>query len=88
MADRNHHRHISVAPAGIMLGIGLGGFFDGIALLWRSRNRHAEVRPSGLALVGYMLAGRGWFSLVEGIVSHHILNLHNLVEALAVSVWD
>lgn len=133
MADREHNRP-SIAPAGIMLGIGLGGFFDGIllhqilqvhamlsakiplnsmmnmktnmtadglfhavtwvatiagvALLWKALNRHADVRPSGIGLVGYMLAGWGWFNLVEGIIDHHILNLHHVIQALGQSVWD
>jgi uncharacterized membrane protein len=117
-----------------MLGIGLGGFFDGIllhqilqvhamlsakvpldtmanmrtnmtadglfhamtwvatlfgvALLWNALNRHLDVRPPGAKLVAYMLAGWGWFNLVEGIINHHILNLHHVLQALGQSVWD
>jgi uncharacterized membrane protein len=117
-----------------MLGIGLGGFFDGIllhqimqvhamlsakvplttmanmktnmtadgyfhavtwlatlvgiALLWKALNRHVDMRPSGVGLIGYMLAGWGWFNLVEGIVDHHILQLHHVVQSLGQSVWD
>ncbi len=124
----------SVAPAGLMLGIGLGGFFDGIllhqilqvhamlsakvpldtmanmktnmtadglfhavtwvativgvALLWNALNRRTEARPSGVGLVGYMLAGWGWFNLVEGIINHHVLHLHHVIQALGQSVWD
>ena len=133
MADRDYNRP-SIATPGIMLGIGLGGFFDGIllhqilqvhamlsakiprdsmmnmktnmtadglfhavtwvatlfgvALLWTALNRHANVRPSGIGLVGYMLAGWGWFNLVEGIIDHHILNLHHVIQSLGQSVWD
>jgi uncharacterized membrane protein len=133
MTERNIHQP-SLAPAGIMLGIGLGGFLDGIllhqilqvhamlsaqvpmdsmtnmktnmtadglfhaftwlatlsgiALLWSALNRYVGVRPSGVGLIGYMLAGWGWFNLVEGIVNHHILNLHHVVQALGRSVWD
>lgn len=124
----------STAPAGIMLGIGLGGFVDGIllhqilqvhamlsarvplgtmagmktnmladglfhavtwtatvigiALLWSTlANRHSH-RPSGLAFTGHMFAGWGWFNLVEGIVSHHILDLHHVIESQGTSLWD
>lgn len=133
MDDRTAYRP-SLAPAGIMLGIGLGGFFDGIvlhqilqvhamlsakipldsmanmktnmtadglfhagtwtgtvigvALLWKTLNRHMDVRPSGAGLVGYMLAGWGWFNLVEGIIDHHILNLHHVIQVLGLSLWD
>lgn len=60
----------------------------GVALLWNRLNRHADVRPSGLELVGYMLAGWGWFNLVEGIIDHHILGLHHVIQALGPSAWD
>jgi len=119
----------------MMLGIGLGGFFDGIllhqifqahamlsakvpldsmenmktnmtadglfhavtwtatligiALLWKAlARRDHDVLPSGRAFVGSMLAGWGWFNLVEGIIDHHLLNFHHVVERLGVSAWD
>lgn len=125
---------VRIAPAGIMLGVGLGGFFDGILLhqilqthamvsaripldtmanmktnmaadgvfhamtwlttlagvrmLWNALNRNVEVRPPSLAMAGYMLAGWGWFNLIEGLIDHHLLNLHHVVEAVGVSAWD
>jgi uncharacterized membrane protein len=60
----------------------------GVALLWKTLNRNADARPSGVGLVGYMLAGWGWFNLVEGIIDHHILNLHHVIQSLGQSVWD
>lgn len=133
VVERNTDRP-SIAPAGLLLGIGLGGFFDGIllhqilqvhamlsakipldtmtgmktnmaadglfhaatwvatlagvCLLWASVNRNIDVRPSGVGLMGYMLAGWGWFNLVEGIIDHHVLGLHHVIEALGVSIWD
>jgi uncharacterized membrane protein len=132
--DTRARRHPSGA-AGLFLGVGLGGFFDGIllhqifqvhamlsakipldtmanmktnmtadgvfhavtwiatligvALLWHSlAHRDVSVRPSGIAFVGSMLAGWGWFNLVEGIIDHHVLGLHHVIEALGVSIWD
>ncbi|GLV23330.1 membrane protein [Sphingobium sp. TomMM35A] len=124
----------SLAPPGIMLGIGLGGFFDGIvlhqifqthamlsavipmdsmmnmkanmladglfhalmwmatlsgvALLWRALNGRRGASAPGWRLIGYMLAGWGWFNLIEGLIDHHLLNLHHVIEALGVSIWD
>lgn len=124
----------SIAPAALLLGIGMGGFVDGIVLhqllqvhamlsarvpldtmaamktnmradgwfhaaswlatlagillLWRALNRPDRVRRSGLELAGWMLAGWGWFNLVEGIVNHHLLGLHQVVQQLGVSLWD
>ncbi|APL95691.1 DUF2243 domain-containing protein [Sphingobium indicum] len=124
----------SLAPPGIMLGIGLGGFFDGIVLhqifqahamlsaviplnsmmnmkanmladglfhafmwmatligvtlLWRALNGRRDASAAGWRLIGYMLAGWGWFNLVEGLIDHHLLDLHHVVEALGLSMWD
>jgi uncharacterized membrane protein len=128
--DTNRRPLIS---AGTMLGIGMGGFLDGIllhqilqvhnmlsarrpkdsivnmeinmfwdglfhaftwlvtavglAMLFRA-GRRADVPWSGRTLVGSMLFGWGLFNLVEGVIDHHILNVHHVVERLGVSVWD
>ena len=109
--------------AGITLGLGLGGFADGIALHqiahWHNMGSarvppttietlkqnmvwdgffHAAVwvltlagvymlladarrgmpLPSARALTGQMILGWGLFNLVEGIVDHHLLDLHHV----------
>jgi uncharacterized membrane protein len=110
--------------AGVVLGVGLGGFADGIALhqiaQWHnmgsavvppvtmdamSRNMvwdglfhlvtwtitvigvfmlRSAVRSGRLArsttpgFVGELLLGWGGFNLVEGIIDHHILQLHHV----------
>jgi uncharacterized membrane protein len=108
---------------GVVLGVGLGGFADGIALhqiaqwhnmgssilppdtmaamrqnmvwdglfhlvtwlitligvfmLWsESRSRRAVESPA--VLVGQMVFGWGAFNLVEGIIDHHLLDLHHV----------
>ena len=119
--------------AGIFLGVGLGGFVDGIllhqifqthamltarlpktsianmeinmvwdgifhsftwvmtviglALLFKAA-RHPHILWSGKALVGSIFLGWGLFNLIEGILDHHILHLHHVVERLGVSVFD
>jgi uncharacterized membrane protein len=112
-----------VGSAGILLGIGLGGFVDGIVLhqiaQWHQmlstavppetmeamkRNMaadgwfHAAVwiatfagvmtlwsalrgpgpLPATRYLLGSMLLGWGAFNLVEGIIDHHLLQLHHV----------
>lgn len=59
----------------------------GIAMLWSAMKR-SDVRLSGRSCVGGMLAGWGLFNLVEGVVDHHILNLHHVYERLGQSIWD
>lgn len=110
--------------AGILLGLGLGGFVDGIALHqiahWHNM-LSAKVPPTDVAsmrvnmaadgwfhagtwllvfagvlllygaarvpgerlppvrwLLGLMLGGWGAFNLVEGLVDHHLLQLHHV----------
>jgi uncharacterized membrane protein len=116
-------RYEKIRNAAILLGVGLGGFVDGIALHqiahWHQmlsarippatveamqRNMmadgwfHAAVwlvtlagilalyrglrgpgpLPATRTLLGYMLVGWGAFNLVEGIIDHHILELHHV----------
>lgn len=119
--------------SGLLLGIGMGGFVDGIlfhqifqihgmltarrppdtianiqinmvwdglfhALTWTTTAvglwllfrtaRRPEVNWSGRILIGSMIAGWGLFNLVEGVIDHHILHVHHVVERLGVSIWD
>ena len=119
--------------AGTLLGIGMGGFLDGIvfhqllqvhnmlsarrpknsivnveinmfwdglfhaftwlmtaaglALRFRA-GRRADVPWSGRTLLGAMAFGWGLFNLVEGVIDHHLLHVHHVVERLGHSGWD
>jgi uncharacterized membrane protein len=116
-------RYARVRTAALLLGVGLGGFLDGIVLhqiahwhqmlsaqvppetvealrsnmtadgwfylatwtvtlagvlvLW-SAVRGPGRLPATRTLFGYMLVGWGAFNLVEGIVAHHIFELHHV----------
>jgi uncharacterized membrane protein len=116
---------VPLTTAAIVLGIGLGGFLDGIVLhqifqwhemlsnkipttdfigksvnmfwdgifhafcllvvligvlmLWKLLHRK-DVNKSGKLLGGGMLMGWGIFNIVEGIIDHQILKLHNVIE--------
>jgi len=130
-ADRINRRPL--ISAGVLLGVGMGGFVDGIVfhqllqvhnllsarrpkdsvvnmeinmfwdglfhaftwlvtaiglvVLFRAARR-ADVPWSGRTLVGAMVLGWGLFNLVEGMIDHHVLHVHHVVERLGVSVWD
>jgi uncharacterized membrane protein len=120
--------------AGVLLGLGLGGFVDGIFLhqiaqwhnmgsavvppttleamsrnmrwdgwfhvatlvltlagvvaLWRE-GCTGTAPPSLRILAGQMLLGWGAFNLVEGIVDHHLLQLHHVRDMpVHVPAWD
>lgn len=122
-----------VAAAGTVLGIGLGGFVDGILLhqIWQvhamlsakvpldtMENMKTNMTADGLfhagvwlvtllgivmlfnaaqrrdvvfsrrAFYGSMLMGWGIFNVAEGVIDHHILEVHHVVERLGRSVWD
>jgi uncharacterized membrane protein len=116
---------VPLATAAIVLGIGLGGFIDGIVLhqlmqwhemlsakipatayvgksvnmfwdgvfhffclivvvigvvlLWKVAKR-TDVNKSGKLLLGGLFTGWAIFNLIEGIINHHLLKLHNVME--------
>lgn len=120
-----------VAP-GILLGLGLGGFFDGIVLhqilqwhhmlscsyppftfanleintladglfhavtyvfvaagvfmLWRQARRPGFTL-SGRVFAGSLLIGFGIFNLVEGVINHHLLEIHHVNETVPPHQW-
>jgi uncharacterized membrane protein len=54
----------------------------GIYLLWKLLKR-PDINRSGYLLVGGMLGGWGLFNLVEGLIDHQLLKLHNVRELTA-----
>jgi uncharacterized membrane protein len=132
-AQRTVSGRPSLGPPGLLLGLGLGGFVDGIVLHQILQWHHmvsAEYTPDTLAnvqvnvtadgffhafvwiavavglallwrvvrtgrpwtwrsLVGWMLAGWGAFNLVEGIIDHHVLQVHRVrPDAANPLAWD
>ena len=59
----------------------------GLGMLWSATGR-IDVPHSGRTLTGGLLLGWGLFNVVEGIIDHHILNLHHVYERAGQSVWD
>ena len=125
--------HAPLITAGTFLGIGMGGFVDGILfhqilqlhamvsaivpkttianieinmfwdgmfhaltwvmtaigimLLWKAARR-VDVPWLGKVFVGALFLGWGLFNLIEGIIDHHLLNLHHVYEAQGQSKFD
>jgi uncharacterized membrane protein len=131
LAANSRIQVLSPAPlttASMVLGIGLGGFIDGIVLhqilqvhemlsnkipateyigksvnmfwdgifhffcmvvvllgiilMWKLSFRK-DVNQSGKLFGGGLLLGWGLFNIVEGLIDHHLLKLHNVVELSA-----
>ncbi|MDX1931109.1 MAG: DUF2243 domain-containing protein [Capsulimonadales bacterium] len=59
----------------------------GICLLWRAGSL-PDVPWSARILAGSCLQGWGLFNLVEGILNHHLLGIHHVVERFGLSVAD
>lgn len=132
--DRQHLTPVPLTTSATVLGIGLGGFIDGIALhqilqwhemisnkmppttlvaksvnmfwdgvfhafclivvvlgvvlLWKMLWRR-DIDRSGNLLGGGLLMGWGLFNIVEGIIDHHLLKLHNVREITDnVAFWN
>ncbi len=86
---------------GTVAGLEMNTLWDGIfhALCWLSvlaglatlyaRVRHDRRRVwSSRVLWGWVLAGWGLFNLVEGVVNHHILQIHHVRHGPGQQWWD
>ena len=60
--------------------------FVGVMLLWQSGKRGTT--PSRGVFLGAMLMGWGAFNLVEGLINHQLLELHNVREVMEPAVWN
>lgn len=58
----------------------------GLFWLWRAAHR-AHLYWSTKLLIGTLLIGFGLFNLVEGIVDHHLLQIHHVNETVPRDQW-
>ncbi|MFN3651282.1 MAG: DUF2243 domain-containing protein [Armatimonadota bacterium] len=95
-----HNMMSAVRPKTTVTNVEINMFWDGLfhAFTWLTTAlglgtlwcavRRPEVPLSTRALVGSLVLGWGVFNLVEGVLDHHILHLHHVVERLGVSIYD
>jgi uncharacterized membrane protein len=95
-----HNMLTGVIPKDSIANIEINMFWDGIfhaftwlmtmagvAMLFRIGQRpNIPFLPS--TFYGAMAMGWGAFNLVEGVIDHHVLNLHHVVESRGVSIYD
>lgn len=60
----------------------------GLALLWRAVRSGRANRMTATGAFGGLLGGFGLFNLVEGLVNHHFLQLHNVREVADPTPWN
>lgn len=63
----------------LMLGVGIGG----LLMLWRASGSRLLSRAY---LGGGLLVGAGLFNVIDGVASHYLLGLHDVVHESA--VWN
>lgn len=82
--------------AGLELNVVADGLFHavtyiatllGVALTWGAV-RHTHTPWSWLVPIGGILVGWGIFNLAEGIVDHHVLQVHHVRSGQYQLVWD
>lgn len=79
--------HTNMTADGLFHSAMLAAVLVGIAMLFRAGGR-SDVIWSGRVLAGAMLMGWGMFNVVEGVIDHHLLELHHVVEKFGLSGWD
>jgi len=64
---------------GIFHAFTLVATLTGVIMFWRSMRRN-DANKSGFLLAGGMMKGWAIFNIVEGLIDHHLLKLHNVKE--------
>ena len=59
----------------------------GISVLWHA-GKLKDCPWSGRIFWGSLFLGWGIFNEVEGMIDHHILGIHHVVERLGISIYD
>ena len=94
------HRITGVEAERLVVNLEINMFWDGLfhafcwimtslglALLWSVAKRR-DVPLSTKTFSGSLVLGWGIFNLVEGIIDHHILHIHHVIEQPGHEIWD
>lgn len=71
------HRHGQIISDGLFHALTIVALVVGAVLLWRA-GHPKDIEKGNRLLLGGILMGGGIFNLVEGIISHHILQIHHV----------
>ena len=94
-----HHMFTNIESGNTVAGLELNTLGDGIfhvvdwlltiagiIVLWIAIKRNAILSTS--AFIGSFCIGAGLFNIVEGILSHHILQIHHVKPGIHQLAWD
>lgn len=57
-----------------------------IVLFWKAKSDRNSLTGAGYS--GAMIMGWGIFNLTEGLIDHHLIGIHHVVETRGLSVFD
>ena len=81
--DKLQPHRTPLVAAGLLLGAGLGGFVDGIALhhiLQLHNMLSGQLPPDTLVRAKVNMYWDGLFNVVEDLIDHELLGLHHVYE--------
>jgi uncharacterized membrane protein len=58
-----------------------------VLVLWNAMMQH-DIMRSGRIVAGAFIAGWGIFNSAEGLINHHFLEVHHIVEKFGLSIYD
>jgi len=71
------HRHGQIISDGLFHGLTTVALAIGAILLWRA-GQPGGVRRGKRLLIGGTLLGAGGFNVIEGLINHHLLQIHHV----------
>jgi uncharacterized membrane protein len=75
------HRHGQIMSDGLFHGLTVIALVIGALLLWRA-GHPSDIERGKRLLLGGVLIGGGGFNFVEGLVNHHLLQIHHVREGV------
>lgn len=95
-----HHMLTAVHPMNSLDNIAINALWDGLfeagaamasvagcVLLWRT-SQQVNLKPLRLPMIGGILWGAGSFNLIEGVIDHHLLQIHHVRSGPYQNLWD
>src|SRR5919112_2267730 len=75
---------------GLFLSFSLIITISGVVLLWHasSTNNKNSLLSNKRSFIGFALIGFGGFNAIEGIINHHILEMHHVIDVANPLAFD